>query len=200
MKSRQSRQIGRKRVSPSPPVQSTGNPLVSEPRVAAENFGNPAHFFEGKIPLPPFHAAHCAKGVRRGSISARSGNKESKAPHQLSNARSESVSDCLNREQCRIFHTALNAAQKSSVNTRFGGKGLLGQLSVQARLPNTFSKLLRNVMPHSRNDYQGTGVVAVGYSPQSNLTVVKRSGKILRNGIDSCSSICAYPCGLKTVR
>jgi hypothetical protein len=85
--------------------------------------------------------------------------KSSDALHQVSNAHFKSISNCLNREQSRILHTALDAAQERPVNVRFGGEGFLRQLLFQPRFPNTLSKLFRNVMAHSWNFYRGTAIV-----------------------------------------
>ena len=67
---------------------------------------------------------------------------------QIPDGRLEGVGYGLNGEQGWIFHTALNATQKSPVHVGLGSKGFLRQLLFPPQLSDSQTKLLGNIMTH----------------------------------------------------
>ena len=103
-------------------------------------FGNGGRFFLAKI-------ARASRLPHRATRPMQTSN----ALHQISNAGFKRICNGLNREQRRIFHASLDAAQKSPVNVGFGGESFLGQTPLQPRFPNPLTELLRDVMAHLPN-------------------------------------------------
>jgi hypothetical protein len=73
--------------------------------------------------------------------------------HQVADARSKGIGNCLNRKQGWIFHPTFDSAEKGPVNVGFGGKSLLGQLLFQPHFPNLLSELFCNIVAHAGIEY-----------------------------------------------
>jgi hypothetical protein len=93
--------------------------------------------------------------------------------HQAANSYIQGVCKGLNRKKARIFHTAFDAAKKSSVDVGFGGKSFLRQLSLDSDVSNSPAELFRNVMAHSRHSYPERTCAGCRLYPTATLTLSK---------------------------